>query len=262
MDSRFDQALITKWGPLLASLVATYSIPGRLDPQDLKQELIQSIWKLTTRVDPISKPVDFDRMCRAELRNKCVDWNRHAKARKRMGRTGHAVQCGVCGGVSRLTLSDPLVCKFCNESENVRDVETYAKDVSLQDVVNYSEKEKHESSSDVLSTSYAPMDNMIVDEMLEEIRNGVTGKDEQLFKCLVDPPAEFLQIMSDAGFTGDHRTAPLFIFSRYLGIPEREVSVRMRKIKAAVAKMCTSLSKTALSRRSESRPRAKSKKAL
>lgn len=242
LHTRFNQALVSKWAPLLSSLVAQYSIPGRLDSADLRQELIQSIWKLTTRMDPVSRPTDFDRMCRTELRNKCVDLNRHAKARKRMGRTGHALQCGVCGGVGKLSLGEPIVCKYCGEESDLRRVETYSKDVSFVDQES-ADSEKGLYNAESGKTSHAvcssdPADSLIVAEMIQSIKDQLDGKDLDVFREMVSPSTEFLKLLLDNGYTGDHRQAPLSLHSKYHGIPERDVSARLKRIKILVAKLC------------------------
>lgn len=231
VEDRLTKALLAKWTPLLSSLVSQYSIPGRLDPQDLKQELIQSIWKLTNRMDPVSRPTDFDRMCRTELRNKCVDLNRHAKARKRMGRTGYAAQCGVCGGVSKISMLGELKCAYCSETQAVRKVETYSKDVSLMD----SSEEGNWSHQAVVDED--PTSQLILEEMISAVASQLSGTDLIVLKAMINPPADMLEMMMSHGYTGDHRQAPLSLLSKYHGIPERDVSARLKKIKAIVAKL-------------------------
>lgn len=235
VEGRFSQALISKWGPLLSSLVSQYSIPGRLDASDLRQELIQSIWKLTTRMDPVSRPTDFDRMCRTELRNKCVDLNRHAKARKRMGRTGHAIQCGVCGAVGKLSMWDEVKCKFCGEEVNLKRVETYSRDVPFADPKDEDGPDNIRSKSVVDD----PSDAIIVSEMIDLIKGQLSGMDLDVFNTMTNPSRKFLKMLLDSGYTGDHRQAPLSLFSRYFGVQERDISARLKKIKILTAKLCS-----------------------
>lgn len=225
---RFTDALIKHWTPLVTSLARKYYVPDRLPVEDLRQELMCHVWRITERVDPITKPDDFARLCRAELRNKCIDLNRHMKARKRMGRTGNAIQCQICGSVTRLSLNAARECNFCHESVNLRDVETYAKNVSI----SFETADDHDSMVD---HSYEdPLDSMISDEFISRVRHAIEDIDRMVYDMLVSPSLEFLAFLRKSGHDSDHRNAANRYYSAYLGITERQVSDAHVRIKLAI----------------------------
>lgn len=226
---RFSDRLIKEWSPLVSSLARKYTVPDRLPVEDLKQELMCHIWKLTERVDPITKPDDFARLCRTELRNKCVDLNRHMKARKRMGRTGNAIQCQVCGSVTRIAFNGLKECEFCGETRNIREVETYARNVSIG--VDNTEDEGvsliDESSSD-------PLDSMISDELIDRVRSAIEAVDRKVYDMLVDPSISFLSFLRSRGHDSDHRIAANRHYAEFLNLSERQVSDAHTRIKVAI----------------------------
>lgn len=235
VSSRFTSDLIAEWGPLLSAMSRNYEIPGRLDAVDLRQELIMSIWRLTTRVDPYSRPEDFRRMCRAELRNKCIDLNRYAKARKRLGRTGRAVQCGACGSVSRVSMQALAECEFCNERLNLREVETYAKDYSI-----FSDKFTAQDTQEHVNIDHGnrtQADMLLESELLDRVRKKIPKSDHPVMELLLDPPAEFAEYMGSVG-PMDRRQTITKYYARFLGLPEKDVAESVSRIKTATLKVC------------------------
>lgn len=240
LETRFSESLIKEWSQLVSSLSVDYEIPGRLDAADIKQELIQSIWKLTKRIDPISKSEDFTRMCRTELRNKCIDMNRYAKARKRMGRTGRAVQCQCCGSVSRLSFQELPICEFCGEAEDIREVETYAKDVSIysQQSSDISDTDASENIAGVDLSATDPLDNLIEKELFERVRSSLPPEDRLVYDLMVDPTDEFLAFVKTFGHDGDHRQAPVRCYAAFLDATDRDIADAHVRIKLAILYVC------------------------
>lgn len=235
ISARLSKELLQSWNPLLVSLSRRYAVPDRLSAEDLKQELTVHVWKLTYRMDPITKPDDFARMARTELRNKCIDLNRYYKARKRMGHTGSAIQCQSCGSITKISLASVYVCGFCGERYNVRRVETYSKDV----VLSNSGKEDDSAAYEDLKQSPV-IEDMIASEMMQLVRSSVDDFDRVVYDLMVDPPLAFLKHVKMHGYDGDHRQAPVRIYSSYLGCSDRDISDAQTKIKIAVLHICES----------------------
>lgn len=233
LSARVTKDLLVQWNSLLSTLSRKYAVADRLSSDDLKQELVIHMWKLTHRMDPITKPDDFARMARTELRNKCIDLNRYYKARKRMGHTGTAVQCQSCGSITKVTLASVYVCGFCGERHNVRRVETYAKNVTLS---SGGKDEESMSYEDTKQSSV--IDDMIAGELMGLVRSSIDDFDRNVYDLMTDPPIGFLEHVRKEGFEGDHRQAPIRIYASYLQCSDRDISDAQTKIKLAVLHIC------------------------
>ncbi len=234
--ARFTAELVKAWGPIISAMSATYAIPRRLEAADLRQELLQHLWKLTKRVDPHTKPDDFNRLCKAEFRNKCIDLGRYAKARKRMARTGKAVQCQCCGSVTRLNLNAVKECKFCLEKDNIRIVDTYAKDVNYDYVMPMSGSLLATAFVDVMAQP--PIDNMIEEELGGRVRRSLPDVDRRVYDLMTNPSDEFLAFLREMDYDGDHRHAPARIFAEFLHVSDRDIADAHIRIKIAVTHVC------------------------
>lgn len=247
IETRFSEALVKEWRPLIVSLSKGYQFVGRLESQDIYQELLTHLWKLTRRVDPVSKPDDFRRMARAELRNKCIDLNRWIKARKRLGRIGKAVQCQCCGAVSRISIGDPVECFYCKESNEIREVDLYAKNLSI--VTN--DEDEHTAAAHNLQarSDGQPSDSLIFNELAERIGKSIPGwPDRHVLEMMLNPPEDFISHLESLGFSGDHRSAPSRHYASYLNnhrmsakdsiIVDRDVSDAQTRIKVAILHIC------------------------
>ncbi|TXH14539.1 MAG: hypothetical protein E6R03_09120 [Hyphomicrobiaceae bacterium] len=233
LSARLTKSLLQNWNPMLSTLSRRYAVPDRLSADDLKQELTVHIWKLTHRMDPVTKPDDFARMARTELRNKCIDLNRYYKARKRMGHTGSAIQCQSCGSITKISLASVYVCGFCGDRHNIRRVETYSKNVPL----STSGKEDDSAAFEDLRQSPA-VEDMIASELMALVRSSIDDFDREVYDLMVNPPMDFLQHVKARGYDGDHRQAPLRTYSSYLDCEDRDVSDAQTKIKLAVLHVC------------------------
>ena len=235
VSDRFTDALLKQWNYLLNSLSRMYCIPDHISADDLKQELIQQIWRLTSRIDPITKPEDFARMCRTELRYKCIDINRHAKARKRMGRSGRAVQCLCCGSVTRLALKDDLVCGFCGEYQMVKAVETYARNVSIS-----SDYDDDDSIDNFVSDSSVvdPVDSIILDELHVMVQKAIDAEDMDVYNLFVNPSESYLSYLHANGHESDHKNVSNRLVAGFLRRTERDVSDSQTRIKLAIKHIC------------------------
>lgn len=233
---RFTQKLITQWMPLINKLTVTYDMRGKLDREDLIQELIQQIWRLTSRIDPISQPDDFRRMCKTELRNRCVDLSRFLKAQKRMGRVGKAIQCKVCGGVSPRPMGSPPECAFCGPDLPYIEVDLLSKDVNIESC--------HQDRPEAFSASgnESGEDNLVVVEMLDQVRSYLLfhfGKSPvDLLNLLLDPDQRLFDLMDARSITGDHRSLVLSVYAAYFETSDRDISTRMKSLREAVRHVC------------------------
>lgn len=236
VSERFTQELIDQWDPLIKKLVAKYDMRGRMSDEDLRQELIQQIWKLTQRIDPVSQPDDFRRMCRTELRNKCVDLSRWIKAQKRMGRTGKGASCRTCGVVSHIPPGHPMECSYCGPGTHMVQVDMLSREASI-DVV------AEDAPSVFAEGSYNhDEDNVLVNEMIEQVRfdlesNGQTSA-VLLLEVLINPTPELFELMDERGITCDHRAMVLSVYADYFNTTERDISGRMRSIRESVMVIC------------------------
>lgn len=236
VSERFNQELVDQWEPLIKKLVAKYDMRGRMSDDDLRQELIQQIWKLTQRIDPVSQPDDFRRMCRTELRNKCVDLSRWIKAQKRMGRTGKGASCTSCGVVSHIHPGHPVECAYCGPGTTMVSVDMLAREASIDSVT--------EASPSVFARgSYNhDEDNVLVSEMIEQVRFELESDNltpaANLLELLVNPTPELFELMEDRKVTCDHRTMVLSVYAEYFSTTERDISGRMRSIREAVVSVC------------------------
>lgn len=222
--------------PMIQKLTLKYDMRGRLDDLDLKQELIQQIWRLTLRIDPVSQPDDFRRMCRTELRNKCVDLSRWIRAQKRMGRTGKGVLCKVCGVVSHQPVGYPAECKYCGPGTKVTPVDMLARetniDTAYEDTPDTFAHPRHSDGED----------DMIVAEMVDQavhyLESNNMNPAAKLLMLLVNPTPELFSLMDDRKITCDHRAMVLSVYAEYFSTSERDISNRMRYIREAVAHIC------------------------
>lgn len=233
---RFTQDLITQWMPLINKLVSTYDMRGRLDKEDLIQELVQQIWRLTSRIDPVSQPDDFRRMCKTELRNKCVDLSRFLKAQKRMGRLGKAIQCKVCGGVTPRPIGSPAECAFCGPDAPYSEVDLLSRDVNIE----ASHRDRPDSFT--ASGNESGEDNLIVIEMIKQVREYLlfhfTQLSVDLLDVLIDPDERLFKLMDDRNITSDHRSMVLSVYAAYFETNDRDISSRMKAIREAVRHVC------------------------
>lgn len=236
VSERFNQDLVDQWEPLINKLVAKYDMRGRLSDDDLRQELIQQIWKLTQRIDPVSQPDDFRRMCRTELRNKCVDLSRWIKAQKRMGRVGKGASCSSCGVVSHIHPGQPVECKYCGPGTEMISVDMLSREASIESVT--------ENSPHVFAAGRYnhEEDNVVVSEMVDQVRFELESENHtsavELLDLLVDPDPALFELMEDRGITCDHRTMVLSVYAEYFNTTERDISGRMRSIRTAVVAVC------------------------
>lgn len=236
VSKRFTQELVDQWDPLIKKLVAKYDMRGRMSSEDLRQELIQQIWKLTQRIDPVSQPDDFRRMCRTELRNKCVDLSRWIKAQKRMGRTGKGASCRTCGVVSHIPLGHPMECSYCGPGTDMVQVDMLSREASIDAVT--------EDAPNVFAQgSYNhDEDNVLVSEMIDQVRFDLETNNHTsaalLLDLLVDPTPELFSLMDERGITCDHRAMVLSVYADYFNTTERDISGRMRAIREAVVAVC------------------------
>lgn len=231
VETRFSAELVQQWSAFVSTLARTYAIPDRISAEDLRQELLFHMWRLTRRVDPVSRPDDWVRQLRAELRNKCIDINRYYKARKRTARTGRAIQCQCCGSVSRLSECDDAACKFCGEIKRIREVETYARNVTLGD-----SDEQSETLTDARQAQ--PVQALIEDELETRVRSSISESDRRVYDLLVSPSDSFLHYLRDQGYDGDHRFAPNRYYAGFLCISERSVADAHARIRQAVSYVC------------------------
>jgi len=253
VPDRFNQDLVDHWMPMVQQLSVKYDMRGRIDDADLKQELIQQIWRLTLRIDPVSQPDDFRRMCRTELRNKCVDLSRWIRAQKRMGRTGKGVLCKTCGVVSHHNIGGPGYCKYCGPGSPVISVDMLARETNIESA----HKETPETFASYRRNECE--DGMLISEMIDQIAHYLEANNMQasskLLALLVNPTDDLFSLMDEKNITCDHRTMILSVYAEYFRTTERDISNRMRYIREAVAHVCgDELSSSFLSKMS---PRSK-----
>ena len=209
---------------------------GRMSDEDLRQELIQQIWKLTQRIDPVSQPDDFRRMCRTELRNKCVDLSRWIKAQKRMGRTGKGAACKTCGVVSQIPAGHPVECVYCGPGTHMVAVDMLSREASIQSV----------SEDSPFVFAYGKYnydeDNVLVAEMIDQVRFELESNNHNpaamLLDILVDPDEKLFNLMDERSITCDHRAMVLSVYADYFNTTERDISSRMKSIREAVVIVC------------------------
>jgi hypothetical protein len=210
ISKRFTQELIDQWEPLINKLVSKYDMRGRMSDEDLRQELIQQIWKLTQRIDPVSQPDDFRRMCRTELRNKCVDLSRWIKAQKRMV---------YCGPGTHMVAVDML-----SREASIQSVSEDSPFVFAYGKYNYDE------------------DNVLVAEMIDQVRFELESNNHNpaamLLDILVDPDEKLFNLMDERSITCDHRAMVLSVYADYFNTTERDISSRMKSIREAVVIVC------------------------
>ena len=236
VSERFTPELVAQWEPLIQKLVTKYDMRGRMGKDDLKQELVQQIWKLTQRVDPVSQPDDFRRMCRTELRNKCVDLSRWIKAQKRMGRTGKGVMCKTCGVVSHISPGHPEECQYCGPGTEVVPVDMLSRetpiDLSSQETPDAFATHSHNDGED----------NILVEEMIEQVRFELDSNNlssaSRLLDLLTKPTEDLFDLMETRNITCDHRAMVLSVYAEYFDTTERDISGRMRAIREAVMTVC------------------------
>lgn len=239
VEERFTEELVKSWMPVINKLTATYDMRNRMDKDDLSQELIQQIWRLTKRIDPVSQPDDFMRMCKTELRNKCVDLSRYIKAQKRMGRCGSGAQCKACGAVSWKPVGSPAECDYCGPGTEVVKVDMLSRDTNLET--------SHIGSPEafMVKSPEDGQDNLVVEEMLQQVRDYLMENHGEssvaLLNLLINPDQKLFDIMDRRGITTDHRGMILSVYAEYFGIvSDRDISHRQKSIREAVIYVCGS----------------------
>lgn len=236
VDDRFTPELIRQWMPRINKLVRTYDMRGRLDRSDLVQELIHQIWRLTSRIDPVSQPDDFRRMCKTELRNKCVDLSRFLTAQKRVGRTGRAIQCKVCGVVTPQPVGSPPDCAYCGPGVPYISVDLLSVDLSID--ASY----QNSPDSFAETSSASGEDNLVVEEMIGQVRDylllNFSQSSVDLLEILLHPDDRLFSIMDARGITGDHRSMVLAAYAEYFHTNDRDISSRMKALREAIRHVC------------------------
>jgi DNA-directed RNA polymerase specialized sigma24 family protein len=201
----FD-SLIKTWKNLLYFAAKRYSLPVKLDFEDVYQEVCLVAWALSKKVNPYKYPVDYRKLLKTEIFNKAIDMVRFHKTKKRLAFLGWLVECNMCGNTSSFRKEDVPVCPMCGhpvvfrmDTEDVKWKQSRPIDVSLnseylnQDEILINEDDDAESSYD-LNPQYIDqsLDEYLVDDLKKEFNEKFDSKclENQLFYFLLEPTDE------------------------------------------------------------------------
>ena len=239
----------------MRSLARGFSIPRRLEEDDILQELRVVLWKLTKRVDPHTCPDDFRRLIKTEMKNRCVDLTRFFKAQKRTTRLGRAMQCSACNTMTPWSRGDVPVCSTCGavgevgkNTSKIRWVDRFASDVSIgpssgsDDDGGGSETDNpHAISVDLFPDPRQIQPNELLSdkEIIKRIREVLpVFPESKLFDIYVDTPEDFIAFMLENDYPPTPKRAPYWLLAKYLGgVSEKMLRMAHTKIALVAAQI-------------------------
>ena len=233
---RFNAKLTKTWKSLLWNTATSYAISRRLEAEDIYQELLLTLWKLTERCDPYTAPDDFRRLARTEIKNRAIDLTRYVKAQKRSAHLGLGLQCHMCGTLTHLVENEDPKCRMCGEraepkqnTDRIRWVDTYAHDVSLAedpDSENCSDSDL-DSRHGVITSSILwdqnqtePQKTVECAEIVSRVKS-TFPEYANLVDMFLDPEQDLVDQLLEEGYSGDVRKAPRRLLAGYLNMPEK-----------------------------------------
>ena len=231
ITNRFDSALLLRWRSLIYGLSKSFAIPGKVDEEDLRQELYLVLWRLSRTNDPGGD--DFRRLFPAEAKNRCIDLTRYYQAQKRMARSGYRGECRGCGWIWMWRKGNKQ-CPACLSKE-IRKSEVKIQDVRLD---SESFDVDVDAADGGISTCLLvdggtpePAEQLGLIASVERIRSALEPFPERaLFDLLYHPTTHFVRLLQRAGLRVDPRRAPFWLLARYFRVREKQLRLAYTKI--------------------------------
>lgn len=222
---RFDDGLLLEWIPRMRNLARGFAIQGKLEEDDIVQELTMVMWRLTRRVDPVNQPKDFSKLLWVEMRNRCVDLLRYLKAHKRSAKKVNKIYCKACETYSVWAQGMSLICPNCGA--NVKEVagpktkymvEQILSDESFYDVKSSDGQFTNPLNVVAESAGSSAFEELNYEELIYSIYNALPEDlDKKIFMIYVNPSPHFIDFAGANGKSVNPNKITYKMLSTYFG---------------------------------------------